>query len=221
MKNPTGSYFSLFIFGIFLAAALLGAVGCDDDPAAPIPEAEEFLATTPDSLVAMFRTALIQGDGPKYVSLFSEDFRHLLGSPLVKDFILPATGLTRAETVKAGLAMFAGEPVENVYSETVPGVTRIQVSDFVLLSDWAETGASEPYPGSVKASYQTDITVFCGEEEAAISANCPLVFYATAIDTTLADGTETQRYLLVRMEDDVFDKSAWNSCPSATRVCWS
>jgi len=122
---------------ILMAAALLAAGCSQDDPVKPVPEpVPDPVATSPDSLMSLYRTALEAMDADLYDTLLGADF-HLLLSPFEGDFgDLPTAYLTRNEANTAAGNMFAGQPVTNWQGDGVPGVTRFTIHDWSREGEW-------------------------------------------------------------------------------------
>jgi len=129
---------------VMLTLALF-LVGCgDDEPVRPGPgPAPEPLATTPDSLMSLVRTALEERDLALYDDLLDPNFVMAVSAWEGNFGDLPTDHMTRGEAVTAADNMFSGQGVTNWQGESVPGVTGIIIHQWERISPWVAPAAKD------------------------------------------------------------------------------
>jgi len=127
---------------VLMFAVLLIASGCsDDDPVTPVPLPEEgYLATSPDSLMALWQTALTTLDSTMYGDMYDPDFRFHFSDGDMSEYQLLTDHMTRDETVQTGWNMFSGQEVTNWVGVNVFAVARI------IFHEMTQNGASGSRP---------------------------------------------------------------------------
>jgi hypothetical protein len=206
MKRYSESHWCGLVLAILSVVALLAFTGCDDDPATPPPaeEPEVFLATTPDSLVALFQRALVEQNDDIFAALLSDNYRHMINTRVTDEYGLTSTWLNRAETIRSAEAMFGGGAVDNILGEIAPGAGPIQIAQFEQTTDWVDSAF---FPTQTAARFRTRILIGDAGGGSATEFNGEMDFYVYPVDTTLADGTEVQRYFLIKLMEESVDQT--------------
>ena len=111
---------------MMIATAAMLAAGCsDDDPVQPETDpAPAPVATTPDSLMSLYRIAVEEMEIQGFVDLFHPDFRMAVSEWEGSTGKLPTDHMTRDETVLAAANMFGGKSVVNWQGDSLPVVTQ-------------------------------------------------------------------------------------------------
>ncbi|MCK9996791.1 MAG: PKD domain-containing protein [Candidatus Krumholzibacteria bacterium] len=187
---------------VFLMFAVLLVVsGCsDDDPASPPVQLPEggYLATSPDSLMALWETALSTMDSTMYSDMYDQDFRFHFSVVDTSEFHLSTDYMTRDETVQTGWNMFSGQEITNWQGVDEPGVARIIFQRMTRETPW-EIVAVGSEPPTASARFSIQINVERGFGDTTLMAAGSYDFFAGARDTVLADGTATRFYRLTSM----------------------
>ncbi len=186
---------ALIIFGsLFLIA------GCsDEDPVTPVQLPEVgYLAVSPDSLMALWQTALTTMDSTMYRDMYDPDFRFHFSDGDMSEFQLLTDYMTGDETVQTGWNMFSGEDITNWQGAFVPGVVRIHFPVMTQETLW-EIVVAGSAPAIANARFTMQMYVERGYGISTIFAAGSYDFFAMARDTILEGGTVTQYYQLIDM----------------------
>jgi len=135
-------------------------VACgDDDPVQPGPKPDP-VASTPDSLMSLYRTAMVALDTDLLDALLGEDFRLVLNEwdPYIGP--PPPDYMTRRETILAVENMAGGGDVTNWQGTSTPGVTRITVQEWTRQTDWSFA----PNALAAASTWYLDLTVDRGPD---------------------------------------------------------
>jgi hypothetical protein len=176
--------------------SLLGlACGCSDDdpvvPALPAPAAP--LAVSPDSLMSLWQSALVDMDSTSYAGMYDPGFLNRFSPGDQADFELTTDYMTTEETVHTGWRMFSGEGFTNWLGAWVPGVSRISFPQMTQETPWTDAGKDEPFYGAKQARFTMQMHVERGNGVSTLAAAGSYDFYALAKDTVLAGG-DAQEY---------------------------
>jgi hypothetical protein len=185
---------------IIILGSLFLITGCsDNDPVTPVQLPETgYLAVSPDSLMALWQTALTTLDSTMYGDMYDPDFRFQFSAGDMNEFQLLTEFMTRDETVQTGWNMFSGENIRNWQGESIPGVVRIHFPVMTQETPW-EILAAGSAPAVANARFTMQMYVERGYGIATIFAAGSYDFFAMARDTILEGGTVTQYYQLIDM----------------------
>jgi len=199
MSRYPSNLLPLAIF-IILAGLFLISGCSDDDPVTPAPLPEVgYLATSPDSLMALWQTALTTLDSTMYRDMYDPDFKFHFSDGDMSEYQLLTDYMTRDETVQTGWNMFSGQEVTNWVGVNVFAVARIIFHEMTQVTDW-EIVAAGSAPPVANARFTLQMAVERGFGVPTIAATGSYDFFAVARDTILEDGTATQYYRLIKME---------------------
>jgi hypothetical protein len=190
----------LSVAALIMLMSLILIAGCsDDDPTTPVPLPETgYLAVSPDSLMALWETALTTMDSTMYSDMYDQDFRFHFSVVDTSEFHLLTDYMTRDETVQTGWNMFSGEDITNWLGVDEPGVARIIFKQMTQETPW-ETVAAGSEPPRASARFSIQIYVERGFGDPPLLAAGSYDFFAGARDTVLENGTTTQYYRLTNM----------------------
>ena len=188
------------VAALIILMGLILFSGCsDDDPVTPVPLPETgYLATSPDSLMALWKTALTAMDSTMYSDMYDPEFNFHFSVVDTSVFHLLTDYMTRDETVQTGWNMFSGQDITNWKGDDVPGVARIIFPRMEQETPWEVVAAGSEPPRSY-ARFSIQIFVERGFGDTTLLAAGSYDFYATASDTILANGTAAQFYRLTQM----------------------
>ncbi len=188
-----------------LLVAFLGLVACsDDDPAAPNPgvdHPELPFPTTPDSLVALYRTALAEMDTLYYPALLAPDFRYNFSPVDTALNHLTTDFMTRSEALQAADNMFDGVSVQNSLGQIFPAVARIQVFEFAAQGPWEIAGPDAPFPDTEVCRHFVRIHLERDFGLPTLSIIGNLDVYARAVERTDNQGTTRTGYQMAGLVD--------------------
>jgi len=174
---------SLFVLGIILFVAACS----DEDPVVPPPPPPgDPSPVSPDSLMSLFRLAMVDRDAELYESLLHPEFRMFLGPEEVSDFVLVdgTDHLKREEAVRAAESMFAGLDVTNWTGRLEPGVTQIIVHEWIKTSEWAfGKDGPEEIPNTLVSLWTLRMFVERGSGHLTLSAAGDYQFQVAKVDT--------------------------------------
>ncbi len=200
MNQAVKTCFSLMVAATVLAGMMiLGGCG-DDDPVTPVhlPEGG-YLAVSPDSLMALWQTALTTMDSTMYRDIYEPDFRFQFSAGDTSEFQLLTDYMTCDETVQTGWNMFSGQNITNWQGVVVPGVVRIYFPVMTQETSWVIADEGSAHPGARQARFAIQMYVERGYGISTIFAAGSYDFYAVPCDTIIEDGTISEYFRLLGM----------------------
>ena len=191
----------LLVASLIILGSLFLIAGCsDNDPLTPVHLPEDgYLAVSPDSLMALWQTALTTMDSTMYRDIYEPDFRFHFSASDTSEFQLLTEYMTRDETVQTGWNMFSGQDVTNWKGTVVPGVVRIYFPVMTQETSWAIAGEGSAYPGARHARFAIQMYVERSYGITTIFAVGSYDFYAVPRDTIIEDGTISEYFRLLGM----------------------
>ncbi|MEN8007373.1 MAG: hypothetical protein ABFS42_10185 [Candidatus Krumholzibacteriota bacterium] len=188
-----------WVAALIIMMSLVLVAGCsDDDPVSPGPLPDDgYLAVSPDSLMALWKTALTTMDSTMYGDLIDPDFRFRFSTGDLNEYQLLTEYMTGDEIVQTAWRMFSGEGLTNWLGKIVPGVTRISFPFMTQDTPWEILAAGENSRASARFTLQ--MFVERGSGVSTLAATGTFDFVAMSSDTVAADGSAVQYYRLLDM----------------------
>lgn len=188
MFKPIMRALILFAASCVLA---LGIAGCGSDPVAapeaPWPPAG--FASTPDQLMANFRSAYETMSPAALLEMMRDDHLTVLQPSTILQFPDVGPTLDRTEETRIHERMFSRQDVLDPEGTLVPGIQSITFHGFSRQGDWTTSPANDMFPGTTCALYNVLVRFDRGQTYSILTVQGQIKFYVVARDSTHNDQT--------------------------------
>jgi hypothetical protein len=197
---------ALLLLAAYCALAL-SIAGCGDDPAAA-PEAPwppDGFASTPDQLMANFRSAYETMSPAALLAMMRGDHLTILQASTVTQFPDVGPTLDRTEEARIHERMFSGDDVVDPEGMLIPGIQSITFHNFTRQGSWTTSAADDQIPGTPCALYDVLVRFDRGQNYSILTVQGQLKFYVVARDST--HNGQTLPYYQLRGQMDLTQNS--------------